>query len=351
MKNLPLIPLKLSALILLLVGMNLLYERTGYEKDIQTYSDVINKVRKVVENKCEIIYIGESSNIGYRTDDLDKRPISAFIADACPGPKLGDITKEASHAGIYYELLRNIPPSSSVKTIIVTMNLRSFDANWIYSELETPLQRSMVLIKHHPPLLARFLLSFKGYDTKSNWEREKQFKEKWKNDILHFPFPFPYTNVIDWDHAMANQGVINPDGSKNYPLTELACHYIKTYAFQIDTNTNPRIKDFDNIVKLAESRHWNLIFNLLAENTEKAQELVGDEVVYLMRYNRDLLVNRYRRGNVLVVDNLESVHDDQYIDQNWTTEHYAETGRKTIAKNVARMLQEFYPCERVGSGH
>ncbi|MBA3901414.1 MAG: DUF4843 domain-containing protein, partial [Bacteroidetes bacterium] len=46
---------------------------------------------------------------------------------------------------------------------------------------------------------------------------------------------------------------------------------------------------------------------------------------------------------VLVVDNLNEIKDEEFIDQDWTTEHYTETGRKLIAKNVASALKGFYP--------
>ena len=46
---------------------------------------------------------------------------------------------------------------------------------------------------------------------------------------------------------------------------------------------------------------------------------------------------------VKVVNNLESVSDASYLDRNWTTEHYDEAGRKTIAKNVAGGLKDLYP--------
>ena len=333
---------KFSFIIILLVCFNYIYKYTIYETDIQTHSPIINLVRNAVNEKDEIIYLGESSNITTRSDDVDKRPISSFIKDYYPSIKFGNITKEASHAGIYYELLRNIPENSSVKTVVVTLNLRSFDANWIYSNLETPLQKSIVLIKDYPPLLNRFLLAFKGYDIKTENEREKQFKHKWKHEILKFPQPFLYNNVIEWDKAIFHNGIKNSDGSINNSLTELACHYVKTYAFQIDTLTNPRIKDFDKIVLLAKKRNWNLIFNLLAENIERGDALVGKELIYLIKQNRDLLVKRYNRNNVLVVDNLESIHSDEFIDQNWTTEHYSEKGRKIIAKNVAECLKKYY---------
>lgn len=338
---------KILLLCVLMVCFNYIYQYAFYENDIQAHSPVINKVRAVVEDGAEVVYIGESSNITYRENDIDKRTISDFIADYFPTLKVGDITKEASHAGIYYELMRNIPETAAVKTVVVTLNLRSFDANWIYSPLETPLQKSLVLLKDRPPLVNRLMLAFRGYDVKTDAERERQVKHQWKHDKLTFETPFTYDNVIDWDNGMAAQGIKKADGSIDPALTELACHYVKTYAFIIDTLTNPRIKDVDRIVALAKERNWHLVFNLLAENVEMADSLVGKELVYLMKHNRDILMQRYNRDKVQVVDNLTAVRDKEFIDRNWTTEHYAENGRKLIARNVAQCLKTIYPAKYV----
>ncbi len=334
--------LKTLTIILLLISFNFIYKKTSFEKDLQKHAELINLVRDAVQKNSQVIYLGESSNNTYRENDRDKRSISELTSSYFPGLVFGHLTKEASHAGIYYEMLQNIPESSTIQTVIVTMNLRSFNAGWIYSNLETPLQKSVVLIKDNPPLFNRFLLSFKGYDIKTDKEREKQFRRSWKKDFLAVPDTFKYHNTLDWDNGLAMKGIQNPDGSINRPLTELACHYVKTYAFSIDTCRNPRIKDFDKIVQLAKKRKWNLIFNLMAENIEKADSLVGRTLVDVIDKNRKLLIQRYSSRDVKVVDNIRLVKNFDYIDQNWTTEHYAERGRKIIARNLADTLKLLY---------
>ncbi len=337
--------LRIVLLVVLLVVMNFVYKMFFFEKDLQEHSAVINTVRALPDS-TDIVYIGESSNITARGDDIDKRAISAFIADFFPNLKVSDITKEASHAGIYKTLLGNIPEDSEVKTVVVTLNMRSFNASWIFSELETPLRKSMVLLKDYPPLFKRFLLSFKAYDIKTAEEREQQFKKKWEKDVLHFPYDFPHKNVIEWDNRMATTGIRDSSGKRNQKKTELACHYIKTYAFIIDTLNNPRIKDFNEIIELARERKWNLVLNLLAENMEKAEKLVGKDLTFLMDKNRKILIEYFQKTRgIPIVDNLYAVEDEQFIDQDWTTEHYAEKGRKTIARNVALELRNFYPDE------
>ncbi|MDR0364719.1 MAG: hypothetical protein LBH92_06870 [Bacteroidales bacterium] len=343
------IGIRLALLALMLFVFNFIYTKFFYENDLKEHSDMgmIQMIRNA-EYKSDIIYIGESSDVSYDPSDLYKNYISQFISEHYPELRLATINKKAAHAGIYKVLLEQLPKDDTTnKVVIVTMNMRSFDANWIYAKLETPLQKIVTLLRTPIPLFNRFLLSFKAYDVKTDQEREKQVKKRWRNDQLHFPPPFPDTTVRKWDNAMAKKGIIDDLGNRNQAETELACHYIKAYAFQIDTLTNPRIHDFNEIIDLAEKRGWILVFNLLAENTQRAQQLVGDELVWLMRQNRDLLVDYYTRKGAIVVDNLETVDDMDYIDKDWTSEHYAEKGRIAVAQNVANSLKEIFPGKYV----
>jgi hypothetical protein len=335
--------LKFALVLLLLVAMNWLYEKLFFKKDLILYSDAVEMSWNRAADSSEIVYVGESSNITCAKYDKDKRKISDYLAEYYPSLKVGDITRAAAHAEVYYYLLKRIPEPSNIKTIVVTMNMRSFGAGWIYSKLETPLQKELVLLKDYPPLFNRFMLSFKGYDIKTGDERSLQIKNCWKSEKLEYPYKTENTNTAKWDRKIAFSGIKDKNGKKDQALTELACHYVKSYAFQIHED-NPRLKDFDNIVKLAQDRGWNLVFNLMPDNIDRADELVGRDLIFLMKYNRDYLLNRYGKiKNVLVVDNLNAVRSAQYVDQNWTTEHYDQDGRRLVARNVAIALKAIYP--------
>lgn len=54
-------------------------------------------------------------------------------------------------------------------------------------------------------------------------------------------------------------------------------------------------------------------------------------------------MSRYSKKGVTIVDNLTLIGNDEFVDQNWTTEHYSEFGRRLIAKNVSDSLKKFYP--------
>lgn len=329
--------LSILAAAALLVLMNGVYARWFYHDDLLKHSDIIEASWQAAADSLELVYLGESSNKTFGYTDTDHRKISEMLAEQLPGVRCGDITKEASHAEVYYYLLKNIPKESRVKTVVVTMNLRSFGANWIYSSLETALQKKLVMMKGYPPLMGRALLAFKAYPIHDKDEWGRLAKRSWERTPLEFPYDFPYKTTAEWNRAIAYEGVKDSLGQRDQALTELTAHFVKNYGFQIHDD-NPRIRDFDRIVKLAEKRGWILVFNIMAENVDLAEALVGPDLTYLMRRNVDYLTDRYEAMGVTVVNNLEAVRDADFIDRDWPTEHYYQTGRQTIARNVAEAI-------------
>ncbi len=314
---------------------NVIYVHTFYKDDLIEADAKMLLELDSIQQVNDIIYFGESSNATTGYYDTCKKSISELIAAQLHGKTLGTIQHAAIHANTYLELIKNISPNAKVKTLIVTMNLRSFDADWINSKLETPLMRSNVMYKQVPPIIKKLMISF--YDDKVEFLRDKDRAWHWKHDKINVPLDFKYQNVKAWDAALFSS-LYNPaNGEEGHLKRELTCAYVKTYAFSIDTLSNPRIKDFDEIVKVAKEKNLHLVFNLLAENVQYADSLVGMELVSLMKQNRDLLMKRYNRNGVIVVDNLELVNGKEFCDQDWTSEHYNQIGRIVIAANVAKI--------------
>ena len=339
------IALRLLLLVVIFLLVNFVYKNTLWKLDIDTYNaesliDLLN-----AQDSADVIYMGESSNFTAYENDSCKKKISEFTADYFPTLVFKSVNKSAIHAGNYLALLKQVKNNRRLQTVVITLNLRSFDADWINSKLETSLQQTNVFIQTYPPIINRFLLSLNVYDKKTDEQRHKEFLTRLKHDTLKFRYDFKYKTTHEWDSAIANGTYKNEDGSWNMPKIQLACCYIKVYGFQIDTLTNPRIRDFDNIVKLCKKKNLHLVFNLLAENIQYADSLVGKDLVLLMQQNRDLLMSRYNEDGVLVADNLELVCGKDYIDQNWATEHYKQRGRISIAHNLSESLKQIYPKE------
>lgn len=331
--------LKIILLAGVIVAADQIYRFTLYPKDLYAESTLYTYVQEG-QHEADVLYFAESSNGTFSETDSLKNPISDFTSWHYPSLTFKAIEHGAYHAGIFKTLVRTIEEGSRVKVLVITMNLRSFGADWINSDLETHLQKTTVLYQPGLPILNRLLLSLNVFDRTPNAERRERVIHHWKTDTLRFPYPFPYATLDDWNIAMSLEG---PAKGWDKAKTELSCHFIKNYAFQIDTLTNPRIKDFDEIAEMAKEKNIKIIFNLLAENVQDADLLVGKDLVFIMRQNRDLLVNYYAAKGIKVVDNLDAISSEYFLDKTWPSEHYSQPGRQAIAKNVAQALQEYFP--------
>jgi hypothetical protein len=283
----------------------------------------------------DILYLGESSNYWIAPEDTDKRTISDMINDSIPGMRLSGMQVPAYHAGMFLPVIRLIDTSSRVRSLVVTMNLRSFGQPWIYSTQENALSRSKCFYYDCSPLYNRMAATLQYYDNPSAEEQDKKMLHCFEYDTLKVNFPLAHNTIKTW---CEQEKFPLPGGGEDFPKRVLADHYVKGYAFQIDTNTNIRIKDFDEIVKVCRDKKIRLYFNILAENVEWADSLVGKELVYFMKANRDLLVKRYSRMGAIMIDNLEAVPGWCFGEKTWTTEHYNQVGRMIVARNVARVL-------------
>jgi hypothetical protein len=336
--------IRITALTLIIAILDVLYNATLFRKDLWDMCDQAVELREK-QDSTNIFYLAESSNFNFRENDSTKRSIAEITSQFFPGLRLVQLNKSATHAGIYRQWITAMDLNKKKPdALVVTLNLRSFNAAWINSIAESSLQQSTILLKPYPDIVNRFLLSLNTFDDKTPKQREKLMLNYWKNTKLIFPYDFKYKTVREWDDAMAHGGHLNSDGTWNVDKSILACHYIKAYAFNLDEN-NPRIKDFDFISGWCHRQGIKLYLNLMAENVRYADSLVGKQLVYLMRINRDYLVKRYSSADCEVVDNMELVPGLEFTDQNWTTEHYGCKGRMIIAKHLAEALRKQFPAQ------
>lgn len=314
-------------LAVLLVVLDIVYRYTFYDRDLREGCTLMERSLKPVGEQADIAYLGESSNHTVAEDEEDKRFISDMLQDLMPSHRVCNMDKDACHAGIYYDILRNIPKDNPVKVAVVTVNLRSFSAEWLYSSLEVPLQKEQVFMRCAPALYKRMLLAFKGY---AHWS-EKEREEKVKHALRHQGFDpvegVPYRTAAEWDKALYNSMTA---AGVDETSVSMATHYVKAFACKID-DRNPRIRDLDRIVKLCKRRGWMPIFLILPDNEEQMAELVGPGLVELLRRNGNYIEQRYSQQGVTVVNCQGMVPDAEFRDRDFPTEHYRQAGRQAIA--------------------
>lgn len=314
---------------------DVVYRNTFYERDLREGCTLMERSLKPVAEGADIAYLGESSNHAVADDEEDKRFISDMLQDHLPDHRVCNMDKDACHAGIYYDILRNIPKDNPVRVAVVTVNLRSFSAEWLYSSLEPALQKEQVFMRRGPALYKRTLLAFKGYAHWSEAERAK----KVRHELRHQSFEhhtLPYHTAAAWDHALYES--LTASGADETTIS-LATHYVKAFACQIDEH-NPRIKDLDRIVRLCRKRGWQPVFLILPDNEEQINELVGPELVELLHRNGNYIEQRYSQQGVTVVNCQGLVADADFRDRDFPTEHYRQAGRQTIANCLYNAIEQ-----------
>lgn len=331
------ISIKIICLILLLLLVNQVYKITFWPKDISKHADVLENLWNVPAD-AEAIYFGESSNFHVPEGDTVKHRISEILDSMLTDTKLATVDNAGLHAGTYKALMNNLPKSMHLKFVIVTMNYRSFGAAWRYADFENYLAKTSLMLEPCLPVVNKFRVSLRDYDNQTSDYRQQQIRDTWRNETFDVP-GLPYNNVIAWDSAMAWGAFKASNALLNDTTIPLACHYIKNFAFKLDTTHNQRIKDFDELVEIARKRNIKVVFNLLSENMQQANSLVGTMLSTMMEDNCQVLTKRYTRKGAVVINNLYVVPDSCFVDRNWPTEHYNLAGKERIAQALAKGLQ------------
>lgn len=321
----------------ILILSNLIYSSTGLlQDDEKNCTATLHHTMDSLALCDDALYFSESSNFTYAETDSFKKSISELLQEQIPHLKIGAVQQGAIHAGVYKTLIKRLPVFSRKKTIFIAINLRSFGINWIQSLLETNIDRANIFYTSYPPILKKFLVNFKAYDHQEDFQRKQNIKWHYKHDLFEIKSG-RYTNVRSWDSYVFANGIVTSGGQINRDTTELACHFIKNYAFKLDEE-NIRIKDLLEIVKLCKSKKISLVFHILPENFELAKSLIGPDLTGLMQENISFIHALFSQ-DVLLIDNSQLLGQNHFIDKNWPTEHYDDQGRIEIAKKIANRMK------------
>lgn len=321
------IGVRILAISLLFAGANWIYNKFFFINFLQDHGTLLYYQENALD--ADYLYYSASSDFSYDPKtDTNKDRISKII-DENTSFKLKHVTEAAHHAGIFAPAIGRLK-ENEVKGIVVVMNYRSFSPEWLESFNENSLLQSKVLYEDRPNLVNRVLISLNAYDQVSDKEREENFLAMFKNWKL--PLEAPKNTIESWCQ-------VEKYGDWRNPKRQLADHIIKNYAFDLHQNS-PRMSDFDQIAVLASEKKLNLIFVIIPENTELSDSLLGKDIISIMNKNRSFLTNRYHKPheNQYVLDIMDILEDDNFIDRLYPTEHYNFEGRKKVAVEIANYL-------------
>jgi hypothetical protein len=380
-------------LLRLLVGVvvffaaNFWYVTSGlYKKERVKFSPVAGKLDSAFLYG-DVVYLGESSNTSFNPwTDTFGYSVSEFLQMYLPQNRVRGVSHDGYHVGLFSQMLGLMPEhwaDSGHKTVVITVNMRSFGPSAMFNGNEASNQQEAIFYSHRTALLNRVYVSLHHYDNRDSREMERA-KTQWfrTRDLRlgggagqHYGSThgdgglkpegevWYYHNTVKWwlwDLQRQFAPVSgDADLARVMPMAEA---YLKEFAFLLDEE-NPRVQALDAIVEKCKREQVNVVFVLLMPNYDHANRLFGAELTQLMDYNMDFLRKRfagwekeYNKGDFKVgyVDVQRAYGDwaggKHYTDQWYPTEHVDAHIRQFIAKKTADKILEFQYRDRIQTG-
>jgi hypothetical protein len=328
-----------------------------------------------------------------------------------PQNRVRGVSHDGYHVGLFSQMLGLMPEhwaDSGRKTVVITVNMRSFGPSAMFNGNEASNQQEAIFYSHRTALLNRVYVSLHHYDNRDSREMERA-KTQWfrTRDLRigggagqHYGSTHGgrglesagekwfYHNTVKWwlRDLQRQYAPVSADANlaRVMPMAEA---YLKEFAFLLDEE-NPRVQALDAIVAKCKQEQVNVVFVLLMPNFDHANRLFGEELTQLMDYNMDFLRKRfagwekeYDKGAFKVgyvdVQRLYSdcrlgeykqgVSEDvgigtvgnpcfdwaggqHYTDQWYPTEHVDAHVRRFIAKKTAEKILAFQYRDRIQTG-
>ena len=405
-------------LLRLLVGVvvffaaNFWYVSSGlYRQERAKFSPMASKLDSAFGNG-DVVYLGESSNTSFNPwTDTFGYSVSEFLQMYLPQNRVRGVSHDGYHVGLFSQMLGLMPEhwaDSGRKTVVITVNMRSFGPSAMFNGNEASNQQEAIFYSHRTALLNRVYVSLHHYDNRDSREMERAKTQWFRTKDLrigggagqHYGSTpggpglesagekWFYHNTVKWWLRDLQRQYAPVSGDADLDrVMPMAEAYLKEFAFLLDEE-NPRVQALDAIVAKCKQEQVNVVFVLLMPNFDHANRLFGEELTQLMDYNMDFLRKRfagwekeYDKGAFKVgyvdVQRLYSdcrlgeyirgVSEDvgigtvgnpcfdwaggqHYTDQWYPTEHVDAHIRRFIAQKTAEKILAFQYRDRIQTG-
>ena len=364
---------------------NIWYVSSGlYKKERVKFSPVAGKLDSAFLHG-DVVYLGESSNTSFNPwTDTFGYSVSEFLQMYLPQNRVRGVSHDGYHVGLFSQMLGLMPEhwaDSGRKTVVITVNMRSFGPSAMFNGNEASNQQEAIFYSHRMALLNRVFVSLHHYDSRDAREMERA-KTQWfrtkdlrlnggtgnhygntHGDLVSKGEECYRHNTVKWwlRDLQRQYAPVSGDAdlARVMPMAEA---YLKEFAFLLDEE-NPRVQALDAIVAKCKREQVNVVFVLLIPNYDHANRLFGAELTQLMDYNMDFLRKRfagwekeYNKGDFKVgyVD-VQRLYGDwaggqHYTDQWYPTEHVDAHVRRFIAQKTAEKILAFQYRDRIQTG-
>lgn len=316
--------MRLGILLAFIVIIQLVHQTIIYPEIILNEGWLQTLVEQRTKKQADVLYFSASTNRAYASDDHHTFAISDLVQKEIK--HLNVIDTGAIHGGIFLKILQKLPVNKLPKTIVMDLNIRSFGAKWIHSDLENALQRNFVYWNSKPSLINHLLAATKWYDYKSPGEHLRAIEYQQKFEEL--PFSKQHKTIKKWCDSLFKTTNFSDEGKT----------MIEHFGFSINKD-NVRLASFDGIADFCKKNRIKLVFVILPENIEKMEDLVDATLPNLVHKNASFLHAHFTKRKIEVIDLHAEVEKYGFF-ESFPTEHYRDFGREIVAKSIVQVLQK-----------
>jgi len=318
------------------LAFNFIYEGTMWSSDMERLAPYFKDFQHAIRT-ADVLYLGDCSDQFFRPTDATRKPLSRYLNEALPNANVQAVSRDGFHAQAYRKLLDRWRPrdSTTVRTLIVTLNMRSLAPQIRYHKNENTLQRNLKLVERHPPLFNRVEVGFKMYPYLEPHQMEAAKNAAWQQ-------PYPATEFTNREltsehtpRTFLAERLAQVASAHDSTMAEA---YIKNYGFPLNLSDDAMLLAFDEIATHGAELGVEVVFVLLPENLLEAQQFGGPTLVEYMEWKRETLVQRYRSQGVFVVDAFDLLQPSDFVEE-LPNSHYTANGRQRIASAIAVAIE------------
>jgi hypothetical protein len=178
----PKVLLRLAVGVLVFFVANYGYVILGlYKKERVKFSPVAGKLDSAFLYG-DVVYLGESSNTSFNPwTDTFGYSVSEFLQMYLPQNRVRGVSHDGYHVGLFSQMLGLMPEhwaDSGRKTVVITVNMRSFGPSAMFNGNEASNQQEAIFYSHRTALLNRVFVSLHHYDSRDAREMERA-KTQW----------------------------------------------------------------------------------------------------------------------------------------------------------------------------
>ncbi|HIJ84784.1 MAG TPA: hypothetical protein HPQ00_11375 [Magnetococcales bacterium] len=269
--------------------------------------------------------------------DTGSSTIDTLLAKELPNLNWVASPYSASSMVVFNDLLpiamnRPNPP----EWIIVPVNMRSFSEEWgTRPAYRLDLDRALIRIKFGKVRLHDYFLVWKYQFTKA-LDMEM---EAWRNQTVAYPdFNLgPRRKLHDKSMDLPKNLDCLPHLKEQY-RDVLRTKFIYHYLYRLDPE-NPLLQSLREIIHSVQQSNKNILIYVTPINMQDGERFVGHKFREIVQGNVGVIQTLVENMGVPLLNMVDKLPPEHFIDQYAVCEHLDETGRRFVAAQLAKVLR------------